>query len=57
VTNMIRLTIVWDINGSTRSENGEGAGIIEAGGIRWAVLDLEAETENISMQFYQTSSG
>ena len=45
---MIRLTIVWDINGSTRSEDGEDAGIIKAGGIRGAVLDLEAENESIS---------
>ena len=43
VINMIRLTIMWDINGSTRSENGEDAGIVKAGGVRGAVLDLEEE--------------
>jgi len=42
---VIRLTIVGDIDGSTRSENGENAGIIEAGGVRGTVLDLETETE------------
>ena len=48
--NIIRLTIVWDINGSTRSKNGENTGIIKPGGVCGAVLDLEAETEGISMQ-------
>ena len=54
---MIRLTIVWDINGSTRSENGEDAGIVQAGGVRGTVLDLEVETENVSSQVCQVSRG
>jgi len=41
---MIRLTIVRDIFRSTRIENGENAGIVEASGVRGVVLDLEAET-------------
>ena len=45
---MIRLTIVRDINGSTRSENGEGVGIIKASSVLGTVLDLEAEIESIS---------
>lgn len=45
---MMPLTIVRDIGGSTRSENGECAGILEASGIRRAILDLEKETESIS---------
>jgi hypothetical protein len=44
----IPLTIVDDINGSTRSENREYTGFIKAGGVSGAVLDLEAETENLS---------
>ena len=45
---MIPLTIVRDIGGSTRSEDSECAGILEASGIRRAVLDLEKGTESIS---------
>jgi len=42
---MTRLTIVGDVDGSTRSENGENAGVVQASGVRGTVLDLEAETE------------
>ena len=55
VTDVIRLTIVWDINKSTRSENGEEAGVIEAGGVRGTVLDLEAEAESISTYVCQVN--
>ena len=34
-----------DTDGSARIENGENAGIIEAGSVRGAELDLEAETK------------
>ena len=33
-----------DIDGSTRSENGKSAGIVEADGVCWAVFDLRVET-------------
>ena len=42
---MIQLTIVGDIDGSTRSENGENAGIVQASGVGRTVLDLGAETK------------
>lgn len=45
----IALTIMGDIDGRTRSENGESTGVIKAGGVRWAVLDLRAETERVSI--------
>ena len=45
---MILLTVVNDIDGGTRSENSEGAGIIEAGGMCGTVRYLEAGTGNIS---------
>ena len=48
VINLIQLTIVRDINGSTRSENGEDAGIIKASSVLGTVLDLEAEIESVS---------
>ena len=42
------LTVMGDIKGSARSENGESAGVVEAGGVCWAVLDLRAGTESVS---------
>jgi len=45
---MIRLTIMSDLGGRTRSKNGENAGVVKASSVRGAVLDLEAETESIS---------
>jgi hypothetical protein len=48
VTNTIPLTIVNNIDGGPRIENGESAGLIEAGGVCGTVFDLEAETENMS---------
>ena len=37
-----------DADESVRMENGKNAGIIEAGGIRRTVFDLEAKTESVS---------
>jgi len=37
-----------DIDRNARSENSEGAGIIKACGVCGTVLDLKAETENVS---------
>jgi len=37
-----------NIDGSTRSENGENAGVIKASGVSGTVVDLEAETESMS---------
>ena len=48
LTNMIRLTIVSDADGSPRIKNGEHAGIIEACSVCGDVFDLEAETERMS---------
>jgi len=45
LTNMIRLTIVSDVDGSPRIKNGEHAGVIEACSVCGEVLDLEVETE------------
>jgi len=45
---MIPLTVMSDIDGSARSENGENAGVIKAGGIFRAELDLETEKNNVS---------
>ena len=42
-----------DIERSARSENGEHAGIIEAGGVFGAVLDLETGTESVSTRVRQ----
>ena len=53
--NAIPLTIVSDICGSTRGENGENAWIIKASSMFGAVLDLEAETERISTQVCQVN--
>ena len=39
---VIRLTIVSDVDGSARSENGEKAGIIEGSNAVEIVLDLKA---------------
>ena len=44
----IRLTIVSDIDGSTRGKNGENAGIVKASCVCGTVLDLEGGTERIS---------
>ena len=46
-----------DIDGITRSENGEGAGIVKAGGVRGTVLDLEVETDSISSQVCEVNDG
>jgi len=46
--NMIRLTIVSDVDGSARIKNGELAGVIEASGVCGHVLDLETGTESVS---------
>ena len=43
---MIQLTIVSNVNRRARNENGENAGVIEAGGIHGAVLDLKADQRN-----------
>lgn len=43
------LTIMSDIDGIPRSENGENAGIIQASGVRGVVVGLEPHTESISM--------
>jgi len=37
-----------DIDGSTRSENDENAGVVKASGVSGTVVDLEAETESMS---------
>ena len=47
------LTVMGDIKGSARSENGESAGVIQAGGICWAVLDLQTGTESVSRRICQ----
>ena len=46
----IQLTVMSDIDGSARVENGENAGIIKACGIRGAVLGLDAEAGSMSMR-------
>ena len=46
--NVIRLTIVSDVDGNARIENSEHAGVIEARSVRRDVLDLQAETESMS---------
>jgi len=48
VTYMTPLTIMCNIDGSTRSENGENAGVVKASGVCGAVADLEAETKSMS---------
>jgi len=40
-----------DVDGSARGQNGENAGIIKAGSVSWAVLDLGAETQSMSTYF------
>ena len=42
-----------DIDGSARSENGENAGVIKAGGISWVVLGLGAEAKSMSARICQ----
>ena len=44
--NATLLTVMNDIDGSTRSENGEATRIVEAGGIFGDILDLELDTEH-----------
>ena len=44
-----------DIDGIARNENGENGGIIEAGSVFGAVLDLEAETESVSTRARQVT--
>lgn len=43
VINVIALTIVGDVEGSARDEDGGGAGIIETCGVCFTVLDLERQ--------------
>ena len=47
---LIQLTIMSDIDGSARVENGEDGGIIKACGIRGAILGLDAEAGSMSMR-------
>jgi len=54
---MIRLTIVSDVDGSARIKNGELAGVIEACGICRQVLDLIAETESMNTGVRQELDG
>ena len=49
----IPLTIMNDVDGIARSQNGENSGIIKASGVFGAVLGLRAGTENISLQACQ----
>ena len=44
-----------DIDGSARRENSVSAGIVEASGVRGAVIDLEAETTSVSAQVCQVT--
>ena len=46
VINAILLTVMNDIDGSTRSENGEATGIVEAGSVFGDILDLELDTDH-----------
>ena len=39
----------------TRIENGEDAGIIEAGSVFLAIFDLGAETESVSTRVFQAT--
>jgi len=55
VIDMTPLTIMSNIDGSTRSENGENAGVVKASGICGAVVDLGAETESMSTGVYQAT--
>ena len=53
---MILLTVVSDIDGSTRSENSENTRVIEASGVCGAVIDLvEAGTGSISVHVCPTT--
>jgi hypothetical protein len=52
---VIVLTVMNDIDGSARSENREYAGLIKAGGVCRAELDLEAETESMNTRVYQVT--
>ena len=45
---MISLTVMSDIDGSARGENGEIVGVIKANGVFRAEMDLEPETDNVS---------
>ena len=46
---MIRLTIASDVDGSARIKNGKHVGVIKACSVCREVLDLEAETESMSI--------
>jgi len=48
LTDMTLLTIMSDIDDSTRNENGENAGVVKASGVCGAVVDLKAETKSMS---------
>ena len=53
---VIPLTIMGDIDGSARSENGGNAGIVETGGVRGAELGLcRRGTESMSIHTYRTT--
>jgi len=52
---MTTLTIMSDVDGSTRSDNGENTGVVKASGISGTVVDLEAETEGMSAGVYQVT--
>ena len=45
---MIRLTIMDDVDGSARIENGKNTRILKASGVCRAVLDLEQGTESMN---------
>ena len=49
---MIQLTIVSDVDGSPRIENGKNTGILKASGVRRDVLNLEEEMESMSTHVY-----
>ena len=44
-----------DIDGSARMENGEDTGIIKAGGVFRAVLDLGAKMKSVSTCVFQAT--
>jgi len=52
---MTPLTIMSDVNGSTRRENGENTGVVKASGVSGTVVDLEAETEGMSAGVWQAT--
>ena len=52
---LIALTIMDDIDGSARSENGENTRIIEACSVCRAVLDLGTKMESVSTRVCQVA--